>query len=214
MLRQAILNGRLAAGARLRQTELADQLGISRTPIREALVRLQQEGLLELLPRAGVRVVSLDPEEAVDLYDVREALDGLAARLAAGRRDTAALARLESALARMGRCVERNDPGHWFRSHVVFHEEIVRAAGNRHLARLATVVRLSIRQFHPLLLKTERRLGDAYREHRRIFEAIAARDPESAERAARLHIANAKEIALKAMAGRATDGGRRGAVQG
>jgi DNA-binding transcriptional MocR family regulator len=79
-LRKAILDGRFLPGARLRQTDLADQLAISRTPIREALVRLQQEGLVELLSGGGVRVKLLDLDEAVELYDLREMLDGLAAR--------------------------------------------------------------------------------------------------------------------------------------
>lgn len=199
-LRDAILSGRLGAGARLRQMDLAAGLGISRTPIREALGRLEQEGLIELLPHAGVRVTLLNAEQAVEHYDLREVLDGLAARLAAGRADQPALGRLERALARMAECVERRDPSPWFRAHVAFHEEIVRAAGNRPLGRLSSVVRLSIRQFHPLLLKTERRLEEAYREHRGIFEAIAAHDGEAAERLARAHITNAKEIVLKVMA--------------
>jgi len=212
-LRDAILNGRLAGGARLRQTELAERLGISRTPIREALVRLREEGLIELLPRGGVRVTPLDPDEAVELYDLREVLDGLAARLASGRRDTVALARLERALGRMTSSIERGDPTHWFRSHVRFHEEIIHAAGNRHLARLSAVVHLSIRQFHPMLLGTPRRLADANREHRQIFEAIAARDPEAAEQAARAHIAAAREIVLKLAAGSRARGEYGGPVQ-
>src|SRR5713226_1194242 len=78
-LRDAILDGRLPSGTRLRQMDLAAQLGISRTPIREALGRLQQEGLIEILSAAGVRVAVMDLDEAVELYDVREVLDGLAA---------------------------------------------------------------------------------------------------------------------------------------
>ena len=215
-LREAILDDRFKSGARLRQTELAERLGISRTPIREALGRLQQEGLIELLPRGGVRVTLLRPDEAVELYDLREVLDGLAARLAAGRADRGALGRLERILDRMAGCVERRDPGPWFPAHVAFHEEIVRAAGNRHVARLSSVVRLSIRHFHPLLLRTERRLDEAHREHRGIFEAIAAHDTEAAEGLARAHITNAKEIVLKAMtrgAGDAPPGARDAAVQ-
>ena len=208
-LRDAILSGRLGAGARLRQMDLAAGLGISRTPIRDALGRLEQEGLIELLPHSGVRVTLLNAEQAVELYDLREVLDGLAARLAAGRADQPALGRLDRALARMAECLERRDPSPWFRAHVAFHEEIVRAAGNRPLGRLASVVRLSIRQFHPLLLKTERRLEDAYREHLGIFEAIDAHDGEAAERLARAHISNAKEIVLKVMA----QGDRDAAVQ-
>jgi DNA-binding GntR family transcriptional regulator len=208
-LRTAILNGRIADGARLRQTDLADRLGISRTPIREALVRLQQEGLVELLPGGGVRVKVLNPDEAVELYDVREVLDGLAARLAAGRTAAPSLGRLERSLARQALCVARGDAGPWFAAHVAFHEEIVRAASHRQLARLSTVVRLSIRHFHPLLLRTEHRLEHAYAEHRAIYDAIRTHDTDGAERLARAHIANAKEIVLKTM----TQEPRRGAVQ-
>ncbi|MBI2529219.1 MAG: GntR family transcriptional regulator [Candidatus Rokubacteria bacterium] len=208
-LRGAILSGRLQGGARLRQTALADQLGISRTPIREALGQLRDEGLVELLPVGGLRVKVMNLDEAVEHYDLREVLDGLAARLAAGRAGPTSLARLERALQRMAECVQRQDPNRWFKAHVDFHEEILRAAGNRPLGRLASVVRLSIRHFHPLLLRTERRLERAHEEHRQIHAAIAAHDGEAAERLARTHIANAKEIVLKVMA----QGGRDAAVQ-
>lgn len=209
VLREAILNGRFQSGTRLRQTDLADRLGISRTPIREALGRLQQEGLVELLPGGGVRVALLDLHEAVELYDLREVLDGLAARLGASRAGDAALAKLRKALDRMAGCLERQDASQWFGAHVAFHDEILRASGNSRLQKLSAVVRLSIRHFHPLLLKTEHRLEDAHREHRGIYEAIAAHDAEAAERLARAHIANAKEIVLKVMA----QGGNDAAVQ-
>ncbi len=216
-LRAAILNGRLPFGTRLRQEDLAAQLEISRTPIREALGRLQQEGLVEILPAVGVRVAALELDEAVHLYDVREVLDGLAARLAAVRRDEASLKKLEKALARMAQCLEHRDANQWFPAHVTFHDEIFRASGNARLQALAALVKLSIRHFHPLLLKTAHRLEDAYREHRAIFEAIDAHDSELAERLARAHIATAKEIVLKVMtrsaSGDMTHGERDGAVQ-
>jgi DNA-binding GntR family transcriptional regulator len=198
-LRGAILSGRLPTGARLRQTDLAAQLGISRTPIREALGKLEQEGLVELLPGGGVRVAVMDLPDAVELYDVREVLDGLAARGAAERAGPGALARLEKALGRMAQCLERQDANQWFAAHVAFHEEIFRASGNRRLGAFLSVVRLSIRHFHPLLLTTERRLGRAWEEHRAILDAITARDAAGAERLARTHIANAREIVLTAL---------------
>jgi DNA-binding GntR family transcriptional regulator len=209
-LRDAILSGRLTSGTRLRQTELAARLAISRTPIREALGRLQQEGLVEILPAAGVRVAVLDLEEAAELYDVREVLDGLAARLAARRASAPALAALEKLLARMTRSLDRGDANQWFPAHVAFHDAIFRAAGNARLQAMSSVVRLSIQHFHPLLLRTANRLPDALREHRAIFEAIAARDDAEAERRARAHIAGAKEIVLKELA----EGRRDGAVHG
>jgi DNA-binding GntR family transcriptional regulator len=190
--------------------ELADRLGISRTPIREALGRLQHEGLVELLPRAGVRVTPVDVDEAIELYELREMLDGLAARLAATRADAAALARLARSMTRMARCLGGGDANQWFTAHVAFHDEIFRASGNGRLGALSSVVHLSIRRFHPLLLKTPRRLPDAYGEHRAIAEAIVAHDADAAERLARAHIVNAREIVLKVM----SQGARNGAVQG
>lgn len=209
-LRDAILSGRLASGTRLRQLDLAARLAISRTPIREALGRLQQEGLVEILPAAGVRVAVLDLAEAAELYDVREVLDGLAARLAAQRADASTLGGLDKSLARMARCLERRDANQWFPAHVAFHDAIFRAAGNARLQAMSSVVRLSIRHFHPLLLRTANRLDDALREHRAIFDAIAARDDAEAERLARAHITNAKEIVLKVLGQENRDG----AVQG
>jgi DNA-binding GntR family transcriptional regulator len=208
-LRDAILAGRFPAGARLRQTDLADQLGISRTPIREALGRLEYEGLVRLMPRGGVSVAVLDLEAAAALYDVREVLDGLAARLAAQRASKADLARLDQALAAMAQCLERGDANQWFAAHVQFHDAIFAASGNPRLVGLSTVVRQSIQHFHPLLLRTDRRLEAALAEHRAIHAAIAGRAAEEAERRAREHIVNAKAIVLRMLA----EGARDGAVQ-
>ena len=209
-LREAILDGRFPLGGRLRQVDLAGRLGISRTPIREALVRLQQEGLIELLAGGGVQVAALDLDAAVELYDVREVLDGLAARLAARHIGDAGLKRLERHLQRMRECVDGADANQWFPAHVGFHDEIFRASGNARLRSFSSVVRLSIRRFHPVLLTEDGRLRNAFREHREILADIAAHDGETAERLAREHIVNAKEIALKAM----TRGARHAAVQG
>lgn len=196
-LREAILKGEFPPGTRLRQVQLATELGISRTPLREALMKLEQEGLIELLPRGGLRVALLNLDEAVELYDVREVLDGLAARLAAQRITEQGLRDLKRHLSQMKDCLARQDAHTWFVAHVAFHDEIFRASGNGRLRALLSVVRLSIQRFHPVLLTTPNRLADAYREHHEIFEAIRVHDPEASERLARAHIANAKEIVLK-----------------
>jgi DNA-binding GntR family transcriptional regulator len=212
VLRDAILAGRFPAGARLRQTDLADRLGISRTPVREALGRLAFEGLVRLGPHGGVTVAVLDLTEAAALYDVREVLDGLAARLAATRASARDVARLGRAMAAMAACVARGDANRWFGAHVGFHDAIFQASGNPRLVALATVIRQSIQHFHPLLLRTERRLESALAEHRGIFEAIAGRAPEEAERRARAHIASARAIVLRELS-RPPEGARDAAVQ-
>lgn len=200
LIRDMILTGRLPAGTRLRQADLAEQMGISRTPLREALMKLEQEGLITVLPRRGFRVVEFQLEEAIELYDIREMLDGLAARLTAQRIDRETLKSLESHLGKMEKCVQKQNPNEWFIHHVAFHEEILVASGNSRLVGLISNIRLSIQRFHPLLLATPNRLKSAFQEHVAIFKAIQAKDPERAERLARLHIANAKEIVVKLMA--------------
>lgn len=197
VLREAILSGEIPSGSRLRQVQLAGKLGISRTPLREALMKLEQEGLIELLPGGGLRAALLNLDEAVGLYDIREVLDGLAARLAAQRITEPGTRELERHLARMEECLDRQDAHRWFVSHVAFHDAIFRASGNGRLQALSSVVRLSIQRFHPVLLTTPNRLADAYREHREIFEVIRLHDPVTSERLARAHIASAKEIVLK-----------------
>lgn len=197
LLREAILTGRLAPGTHLRQLELAAQMGISRTPLREALRKLEQEGLITALPRGRPRVALLDLDEAVQLYEIREVLDGLAARLAAQRAHEAHLLTLDRLLAQMEECVVRQDAHRWFTAHVAFHDGIFQASGNGRLQGMSSVIRLSIQRFHPVLLTTPNRLADAYREHREVFEAIRAHDPEAAERLARAHIALAREVVLK-----------------
>jgi DNA-binding GntR family transcriptional regulator len=199
-MREMILSGKLPAGTRLRQADLADQLGISRTPLREALMKLEQEGLITVLPRGGFQVVELKLEEAIELYEIREMLDGLAARLAAERIDEEGLNKLKGYLKRMEKFVATKNAHGWFIHHVGFHEEILRVSGNGRLLALASNVRLSIQHFHPLLLTTPDRLQNAFQEHLETFKAVQARDPEAAERVARLHIANAKKIVSNLLA--------------
>lgn len=200
VIRDMILTGKLLAGTRLRQADLADQMEISRTPLRESLMKLEQEGLVEVLPRGGFRVVELKLEEAVELYDVREVLDGLAARLVAQRAVEQGLKGLHVRMRKMEKCVATKNAHEWFIHHVAFHGELYQASRNSRLQGLISTVCLSIQRFHPLLLTTPNRLKEAFLEHQEIFKAIQAQDPERAERLARLHIANAKGIVLKVMA--------------
>lgn len=208
VLRRAILGGGLPPGSRLRQLALAEQLGISRTPLREALAKLELEGLVTLLPAGGVRVARLEPAEAIELYDLREVLDGLAARLAAGRAAAAALAALGDHQEAMRECLATQDAHAWFTHHVAFHEGIFEAAGNARLRNLAPIVQQSVQRFHRLLLTTPRRLHVAFEEHEAILRALAGRDAAEAERLARQHIANARLIVARLVEEPSAEGGR------
>jgi DNA-binding GntR family transcriptional regulator len=197
VVRNAILGGKFAPGTRLRQGPLADQLGISRTPLREALMKLEQEGLIGRLPRGGLTVVELKLEEAIELYEIREMLDGLAAALTARKADKKITKLLEAHLKKMEKCLEKQNAHEWFIHHVAFHEAVMEASGNSRLMTLVSTVRLSIQRFHPVLLTTPDRLNKAFQEHVAIFKAIKAGDPKAAERLARQHIVNARDIVIR-----------------
>lgn len=199
LIRDMILSGKLGGGTRLRQVDLAGQLGISRTPLREALMKLEQEGLIAMLPQGGLRVVELDAEGAIELYEIREVLDGLAARLAATRIGKQGLKALEGHLKKMESAMKSRNAHSWFINHHAFHEEIFRLSGNSRILGLSANVRLSIQRFHQLLLTTPNRLEIAFAEHKEIYNAIRLGDPLQAEASARSHIANAREIVVGVM---------------
>ena len=198
-LRDMILAGNLPPGMRLRQVDLAGRMGISRTPLREALMKLEQEGLLTLLPRGGVRVLELDAAGAVELYELREVLDGLAARLAAQRINGQGVKALRGYVKKMEASLPKKNAHAWFVNHAGFHEEIFRCSGNARALALVSTVRLSIQRFHQLLLTTPDRLEIALGEHVETLRAIEAGDAERAEATARHHIASAREVALIVM---------------
>ena len=197
-LKSAIVEGELAPGARMLEVELAGKLGVSRTPVREALVRLAQEGLAELLPGRGARVRVLSPAEVSEVYEVRAALEAEAARLAAQRAsegELEELARLEAALHR----IPKTDLAEQTRADTRFHARLVALSKNRELERL----------FHQLDAKLalarrfsadENQSPKTLAEHRAILEALKARDPEAAARAARAHVERFKALVASRLA--------------
>lgn len=194
LLREMILSGHFKPGEHLLQDKLAIQLGVSRTPLREALLKLQEEGLIRLSGARGVEVTRLDPAEILELYEVREVLDGLAARLAATNATPAELAGTKSILDEVSAFVEHPDLHEWLVLNVRFHDSIIEASHNRALKQLSSYVNTSSRMFHPLMLHTPQRTLINYQQHLRIYEAIVARDAGRAEAAAKEHIASIKAV--------------------
>jgi len=194
-LRAALARGELAPGARLFEPELAGLLGVSRTPVREALMRLAQEGLVELLPGRGARVRVLSPDEVAEVYEVRAALEAEAARLAALRASPAAKTALAEAEAELHR-IPPEDVAAQTAADARFHAALVAASGNRELERL----------FHQLDAKLalarrfssdENQSPKTLAEHRAILEAILASDPDRAAAAARAHIERFKALVAR-----------------
>jgi DNA-binding GntR family transcriptional regulator len=195
-VKQAILSGALAPGATLREEELARRYEVSRTPVREALSRLESEALAARYQGSGLVVSELGPDDIIDLYVLREALEGLAARLAAGRRSEIDLARLEVLQGLSQRAVQDSDLSRVSELNAEFHFLIWRIAGNRPLSRAINGVHQSVQRFHDNTLAYPGRLEQSVQEHANLLEAIRNRDHLAAEQIAVEHVRAVRNIRI------------------
>jgi DNA-binding GntR family transcriptional regulator len=182
-LREEILSNRLEPGAELNEVVLANSLGVSRGPIREALGRLAAEGLVTLTPRRGAIVTKLTKQEFIDSYQVREALESLATRVAVPRLTDEDRAELHQMSDEMRRLAEADDVNAFFEVNRRFHNKLVASSGNR---RLLAMYQQLMGQMGRLLRKSadlRGGLGESAAAHEAILEAVDASD---AERAAQL----------------------------
>lgn len=190
----AIIQGTLPLGSRISEAGLAAQFGVSRGPLREALRRLEGRKLVERTPNHGARVVTFKRSDIMELLHVREALEGMACRLAAIHASSEDLAILEAILARQAECAreEVTDP---FDNHDNdFHFQIAKASRNAKLAVLLCndlYAQLRVCRYRSGLSRARQEAG--YEEHMKILEALRNRDPDQAEQAMRRHIACARE---------------------
>lgn len=189
MIRSSIVEGRFEPGRRMREIELADWLGISRTPTRQALSRLELEGLLEMRARVGLVVAMLGLDAVEELYDMRSALEGTAAGLAARHASPRDIAALRQLLADEPR--HAVDPRSLARHNRALHEAIYAAAHNRFLMKSVQALHDAIALLGPTTLGIEGRHAVAHVEHAGIVAAIEARDAARADALARAHILNA-----------------------
>jgi DNA-binding GntR family transcriptional regulator len=187
-LREEILSSRLAPGTELGEAALARSLGISRGPLREALGQLAAEGLVTMVPRRGAVVTRLTRREFIDAYQVREALESLALRLAVPRLGTAEKAELHRRCAQMEREAQAGNTTRFFEINREFHRLLVHASGNR---KLEAVHAQLIAQMGRLMNKSAELRGgleQSAAEHRAILDAIDAGDPALAARLLEEHI--------------------------
>jgi len=197
LILDAIDGGELPGGARLIETELAERFGVSRTPVREALKRLEAQGVAAAQGRRLV-VASLDHDQLGELYEVRGVVEGLAARLAARHAAPEEIAVLrgmvEADRALAGR------PGELARANKRFHRQLHRASHNRYLDQMLQGMRRSLALLSTTSLSAPGRGAESVAEHDAIIRAIEARDEDAAEAAARRHISNAYVSRLKVIA--------------
>jgi DNA-binding GntR family transcriptional regulator len=196
-LREAIEEGTIGPGRRLLETQVSAWLKISRTPVREALRRLETEGLLEHGPGGGLMVATHDEAAVTELYAVRESLEGTAAAMAAGNADPTEIEVLR-AHVRTQEALPPDTRVH-ARENNLFHERIYRAAHNRFLLKSVQALQDAMGLLGRSNFAVPGRIVASIAEHRLIAEAIAARNPEAAEQAARQHIRHGYDSRVRAM---------------
>ncbi len=187
-LREEILANRLSAGTELQETALAADLGVSRGPVREAIGRLAAEGLVVVRPRRGAIVRSLTKDEFIEAYEVREALEVMAARLATTRLGSEALARLESLTVAMEQHAERDEVDAFFEANAAFHAALVDAAGNGRLREMYAQLLGQMNRYRRRSLALRGSLRQSVAEHRAILAALSSGNPELAARLMSDHI--------------------------
>lgn len=199
-LREGIRAGEFRPGQRLREADLAAQLNVSRTPIREAIRRLASDGLIEVAPSRGVMIISLDKQQVRELYALRGTLEGAAARMAAQHASPAEIAAMWELLQASR---DREEPGQIARLNRLFHQAIHDAAHNRYLAQALVQLSDSLALLPGTTFEVPDRPQVAHEEHMAIVEAIENRVPEDAEERARHHIDMAGQTRLRMMFGAA-----------
>lgn len=197
VLRKRIYDGFYPPGEPLRQEQLAAELSVSRTPLREAFWQLEREGLVILLPGGGARVITGDLAMLLAAYELRAVVDGVAARLAS-RNSQVVVPVLETLLERQETALTPWEPAAYTLANVEFHEAIIAAADNEFVQSQVTLVRITSQVFSPVKVLDATRAQSAVLEHKGIRDAIASGKAAPAERAARDHIrATIKSLSQK-----------------
>lgn len=196
-LRQAILTGELKPGERLMEIHLAQKLGVSRTPIREAIRKLELEGLVTMIPRKGAEVAQMTEKSLKDVMEVRRALDVLCAELACERiKETGKIA-LKQACLDFENAVKAKDFKKITQKDVILHDIIVKASGNERLILLVNQLAEQMYRYRFEYIKDEKQHPLLIDEHTAIYNSIIQCDKEAAGKAAKIHIDNQENAVMR-----------------
>jgi len=198
-LREAIINGILKPGERLMEVQLAEELGVSRTPVREAIRKLELEGFVVMIPRKGAYVADISLKDVADVFEVRAALESLAAGLAAERITEEEIEELERVLVQQQNLADSDRLEDIIKIDTDFHDVLYRASRNERLVQIVSHLREQIQRFRTASLSQPGRMRIALEEHKELVEAIAERNVEKAQSLAREHIENAEQSMINGL---------------
>ena len=198
-MREAIVNGTLKPGERLMEIQLAEELGVSRTPVREAIRKLELEGFVVMIPRRGTYVAGLSIKDINEVFEIRTALDVLAAGLAAERITEEELEQMERLMVEIGEHIDKGDMGAIITLDSEFHDILYKASRNDRLVGIINNLREQFTRFRSISIAYPGRLKNTLEEHRQLVEAIAQRNSDVAQQLAREHMENAEQTLLMEM---------------
>lgn len=197
-IRQLIFDGELAAGSDHLESELADRLGMSRTPVREATLMLAQQGLLEVRPRKGVRISTLSLKDMAEIYSVLTELESLAAEEAANAGYTDEdLKALKQSIEAMEEALGREDREAWALADDAFHDELVRLGGNSRVKSIVSMMANQVRRARAMTLYIRPLPLKSNEDHRAVYSAIQAGDATKARDRHRSHRQHAREVLIE-----------------
>jgi len=195
-LREAIMDGSLKPGERLMEVQLAQKLGVSRTPVREAIRKLELEGTVTMIPRKGAYVAEVSLKDISEVLEVRAALEGLAATLAAEKMDESGLKLLQEKASEFEAAAKDMNRDDLIKLDVEIHEIIFQSTDNQTLMNLVDGLREQVQRFRISYLSTMQNAEDIIVEHRELIGALLKKDPELARNAAEKHIRQIKQFIL------------------
>jgi len=201
-LRNAILTGVFRPGETLRQEDVAKQLGVSRGPLREALPRLEAEGMIVSMPHRGCAVVSLAPEEIAEIFELRGMLESSLAKMAARERTAEAARQLQALNATMRTLAESDseaDRVRWYDHNYELHNLLLTSAGRKHHLRILEIVKALAEPYIRMEINLTGNLMVAQQEHEDLVEAFAAGDCERLEDLTRVHVQHTADRLMNAI---------------
>lgn len=196
-LRSTILEGKLKSGQRLMEVQLAEQLGVSRTPVREAIRKLELEGLVVMLPRKGAYVANISVKDLMDVLEIRASLEGLGASLAAERRNDEDIKNLEELEVEFEEAVRTQNIDMLLKKDIEFHECIFKAANNKKLEKMINTLWEQVQRFRITYVSDSNASLSLIDEHQSILNAIKEGNIADAKKFAIEHIEKAEQFMLE-----------------
>ena len=196
-VREQILSGRIAPNERLVETRIAQEIGTSRTPVREALHNLEIEGLIQAIPRVGYQVKTISETEVEEICEIRSSIESLAARWAMEKAPAKVIRELKKNIAATVERVSRGEIRAFIDLDAQFHETIARASGSTRLLELAQTLRGHMLRYRVQSIYSEETVLQALKGHQGILKAIEKKDPQKVTEAIQVHLEESKKSILR-----------------